>query len=178
VPALTEVADDELVRRIGAAGSSGDPGAEAEVCRRFYPRARLYGLWHLRQEDAAEDLAQQALLIVLEAVRNGSLASADRLGAFLFGVCRNLVLAFARGEQRAEVSYPIFEKEPFDTIDRLRLAGCFEGLVRREQQVLTMSFFEEQALEEVARALQLSTVNARVIRHRAIAKLRDCMGGK
>jgi hypothetical protein len=46
----------ELVSRI----ASRDPGArdaEAELCRRFAPRAQLYGRRHLRDADGARDLA-------------------------------------------------------------------------------------------------------------------------
>ncbi len=40
-----------------------------EMCRRMRPRIRLYGLRHLRSSSAADDLAQQVLLTVLEALR-------------------------------------------------------------------------------------------------------------
>jgi RNA polymerase sigma-70 factor (ECF subfamily) len=170
-----DLTDADLASRVTA----GDAGAEAELCRRFAPRVRLYGLRHLRDEDAAGDLAQQALMVVLEALRAGRLESPDRLPAFLFGACRNLVLSMRRGERRTLVEY---EGEPIVApaepgVDRHRLASCFDGLPRREQQLLSMSFHEERPIDEIAAALELTAVNARVIRHRAIARLRTCMEG-
>jgi RNA polymerase sigma-70 factor (ECF subfamily) len=54
--AMHEVApvpdDSELARRIVAAGTRHDAAAEAELCRRFAPRIRLYGLRHLRSDAA------------------------------------------------------------------------------------------------------------------------------
>ena len=47
-----ELSDAELVLQIG----SGDREAEAELIRRMAPRVRLYGLRHLRDEEAADDL--------------------------------------------------------------------------------------------------------------------------
>lgn len=54
------LADSELVQRI--ARSIDTRAAEAELCRRFAPRIRLYGLRHLRSEDRASDLVQGVLL--------------------------------------------------------------------------------------------------------------------
>ena len=60
----------DIVRRI----ASRDPGArdaEAELCRRFAPRAQLYGRRHLRSDERARDLAQAVMLAVIEAARAG-----------------------------------------------------------------------------------------------------------
>jgi DNA-directed RNA polymerase specialized sigma subunit len=40
-----------------------------------------------------------------------------------------------------------------------------------------MTFYDEQTGADVARFLGISEANVRVIRHRAIHLLRDCMGG-
>jgi RNA polymerase sigma-70 factor, ECF subfamily len=66
---IHELNDAELVGQIG----SGDSQAEAELFRRMAPRIRLYGLRHLRDEHAADDLTQQVLITTLEALRAGRL---------------------------------------------------------------------------------------------------------
>jgi hypothetical protein len=48
---VESLADAELVDRIARGADVRD--AEAELCRRFAPRIRLYGLRHLRSEDRA-----------------------------------------------------------------------------------------------------------------------------
>jgi len=58
-----ELKDADLVLRIG---SGSDLEAEAELFQRMAPRIRLYGLRHLRNAHAAEDLAQQVCLTTLE----------------------------------------------------------------------------------------------------------------
>jgi hypothetical protein len=50
--------DGDLARAIAARTGAAD-AAETELYRRFAPRVRLYGLRHLRDEDAARDLMQQ-----------------------------------------------------------------------------------------------------------------------
>jgi RNA polymerase sigma-70 factor (ECF subfamily) len=41
--------------------------------------------------------------------------------------------------------------------------------------VVVMSFFADKAADEVGAELALSAGNVRVIRHRAIGRLRECM---
>src|SRR6188768_3760557 len=83
----TEPTDADLARSI-ATGRAAD--AEALLCRRFVPRVELYGLKHLKSQAAAEDLAQQVMLKVLEALRAGRVDDAENLSSFIFGTCRHV----------------------------------------------------------------------------------------
>src|SRR5205809_6064606 len=91
--------DIELVRRIG---TGNDRDAEAELFRRMAPRIRLYGLRHLRDEHAADDLTQQVLITTLEALRAGRLREPEKLASFVLGTCRMTVLDQRRNAQRKE----------------------------------------------------------------------------
>ena len=93
-----ELDDAELVRQIGA----GDHAAEAELFRRMAPRIRLYGLRHLRDPHASEDLTQQVLITTLEALRAGRLREPEKLASFVLGTCRMTVLDLRRSTQRKE----------------------------------------------------------------------------
>ena len=61
--------------------------------------------------------------------------------------------------------------------DTGKLAACLEALAERERTVVVLTFFADKSGDEVARELGLTAGNVRVIRHRAIARLRGCMGG-
>jgi RNA polymerase sigma-70 factor (ECF subfamily) len=63
-------------------------------------------------------------------------------------------------------------------LDHGRVARCLDGLPERERTVLVMTFFDEQGSDEVAVALGLSAGNVRVIRHRGLGRLRDCVTGR
>src|SRR5262249_44685344 len=63
-----------------------------------------------------------------------------------------------------------------EALDERKLARCMEGLAERERSVLVLSFFADKPSEEVGRELGVTAQNARVIRHRALVRLRDCMG--
>jgi RNA polymerase sigma-70 factor (ECF subfamily) len=183
-PDDSDLDDASLARRIAAARPAADVGAEAELCRRLAPRVRLYGLKHLRDPHAAADLAQQVLLVALQRLRAGELREPERLAAFIFGICRMVVLELRRGVARRERLLRTYEADaaPADVADEprpdtTRLRDCLQRLAERERSVLMLSFFDEQPAQQVAAALGLSEGNVRVIRHRALQRLRDMMGG-
>ena len=174
-----ELNDADLVRQIAP---GNDRAAEAELFRRMAPRIRLYGLRHLRDEHAADDLTQQVLLTTLAAIREGRLREADKLVSFVLGTCRMMVLDLRRNTQRRErllrdygedVPMPSVTAAP--RLDHDALAGCVQKLPERERTVVVMTFFDEQTCVDISQFLGLSEANVRVIRHRAIHQLRDCM---
>ena len=175
-----ELDDVELVRRIGR---GSDREAEAELFHRMGPRVRLYGLRHLRDEQAAEDLTQQVLLTTLEALRAGRLREPEKLASFVLGTCRMTVRNLHSGAQRkerllAQFGADLLAPAPVSGphLDREQLARCVENLKERERSVVVMTFYDEQTGKDVASFLGVSEANVRVIRHRAIHQLRECMG--
>jgi len=173
------ISDAELVRQIGA----GDLDAEAELFRRMAPRIRLYGLRHLRDQHASDDLTQQVLITTLKALREGRLREPEKLASFVLGTCRMTVLDLRRGAQRkeklleqygADLLAPVQPSIPL--LDREQLTRCVENLSERDRTVVVMTFYDEATGPDVARFLGVSEANVRVIRHRAIRQLRDCMG--
>jgi RNA polymerase sigma-70 factor, ECF subfamily len=156
--------------------------AEAELFRRMAPRIRLYGLRHLRDESAASDLVQDAMITTLEALRAGRLHDPEKLASFILGICRMTVLELRRGSRRRARLLERFGEElpalasPEPRLDRQQLARCVRNLNERERTVIMMSYFDERTGPDVAGFLGLSEANVRVIRHRAVHNLRQCMG--
>jgi len=181
--ALAALDDGALARRVADAGASPDSAAEAELYRRLGRRVRLYGLRHLRDPNAAADLVQQVLLMTLERLREGKLREPDRIASFVLGTCRMTVLEMRRGARRREEllktwgdAAEAFESPEPLVLDPDRLAGCLEALSERERSVVVLSFFGDKQADEVGAELSISSGNVRVIRHRALARLRECMG--
>lgn len=168
----------------GATVTADQTAAEQTLLARLAPRVRLYGLRHLRDEQAAADLVQQVLLIVLESLRDGRVNDPEKLVSFVLGTCRMVVMDQRRGAQRRQ---KLLEKYPneFPTTEPARegpvdldvLERCLQGLAERELSVISMSYFEEQGSAVVGASLGLSEANVRVIRHRALGRLRNCMTG-
>jgi RNA polymerase sigma-70 factor (ECF subfamily) len=185
VPEDAETPDEAaLARRIAAAGAGLDSAAEAELYRRLAPRVRLYGLRHLRDPHAAHDLMQQVLLMTLERLRAGKLREPERIASFVLGMCRMVVLEIRRGTWRREtllqaygdMAEAVEAPEPL-ALDADKLAACLQALAERERMVVVLTFFADKSGDEVAKELGLSAGNVRVVRHRAVARLRQCMEG-
>jgi RNA polymerase sigma-70 factor (ECF subfamily) len=63
-------------------------------------------------------------------------------------------------------------------LDQERLSSCLDRLSERERSVVLMTFYEDKQADEVAALLALTAGNVRVIRHRALERLRDCVTGR
>ena len=169
----------DFVRRI----ASRDPSArdaEVALCRRFAPRAQLYGRKHFRDEERARDLAQTVMLAVIEAVRAGRVQDPALIDRFVLGTCRNVAFRMRDIDSRAE---PTDTKEleviafvpEIEPMDKGALTRCLSALDARWRTVVYLSFTEGKAAEEIASALETTPGNVRVLRHRAVAQLRRCL---
>jgi RNA polymerase sigma-70 factor (ECF subfamily) len=175
--------DGEIARQISAAGA-GAAEAEAELFRRFAPRVRLYGLRHLRDPAAADDLVQEVLMLTLERLRAGRVREPERLASFVLGTCRLVVRNLRRGRKRREALLDRFagafprqaEPDPL-LLDQGRLRECLDRLAPRERTVLVLTFFAEEPSSEIGARPSISSENVRTVRRRAFVRLRDCVVG-
>lgn len=177
--------DASLVRRIAGPGAGEDRQAEAELFRRFAPRVRFYGYRHLREEQAAADLVQQVMMMTLERLRSGKLRKPEMLASFVLGMCRMVVLDLRRTHVRRErllatfaADVPMADPSASPRLDHERLLRCLDRLPEREKSVLVMSFYDDRRAAQVAQELGVSEANVRVIRHRGLQRLRDCVTGQ
>ena len=181
---LAVVGDEVLARRI----ADGPPGAtdaeEAELYRRFAPRVRLFGRRHLRNDAAADDLAQDVLLLTIERLRAGEVRRVEDLGAFVLGTSRMMIRAERRTARRRDALTSRFapprEAAPPSSLawlDTPRVAACLRALGERDRLVVLQTFYAEREASHIAADLGVSPGAVRVIRHRAVARLRDCVMG-
>ena len=177
---LIGVTDADLARAIAARSDTAD-AAESELYRRFAPRVRLYGLRHLRDEDAARDLVQQVLLLTIEKLRKGAVRDMDMIGSFVLGTCRLHAVNLKRRDRRREAlleAFPPGQLSVTDTapvIDEQELEGCLSTLSERERTVVLLTFYGDRSSRDIAQTLGISEGNVRVIRSRAVDRLRACM---
>lgn len=182
---VRDLPDAELARRIAAAPPGEAREAEGELARRFGPRVRLYGLRHLRDASAAQDLVQEVLVTTIEALRAGRVQDPERLASFVLGTCRVTVAGWRRSAQRrarllvefGDALAPLPEPAPAPPPEGARLAECLRRLRGRARTVIVLTFYAERSSEEIARELGTSPGNVRVLRHRALARPHECLGG-
>jgi RNA polymerase sigma-70 factor (ECF subfamily) len=170
--------DADLARRIAA----GDTEAEAPFCRRFAPRIRLFGLKRLRSEAAAADLVQDVLIMALQKLRAGAVREPERIASFMLGTARQMMLDSLRNSGRRERILNEFladlvpvDEPAVEAPNEARLQPCLQALPERERAVLVMTFYDDCPADALGAQLGLSPGNVRVIRHRGLQHLRDCL---
>jgi len=137
---------------------------------------------HLRDDAAADDLAQQVLLVTIEKLRAGEVRHAEEIGSFILGTSRMLAGSTARKARRresltAQFHAPALYAEPdVATDDIAAVERCLHALAERDRRVLVLTFYAEKTSPEIAAELGVTGTVVRVARHRALERLRDCVG--
>jgi len=140
----------------------------------------------LGDEHAAADLVQEVLVTVLKALRAGRVREPEEIGSFMLGTCRLIVTNQKRGGRRHAEIIETFGDVLAGTVaplasadtDLEKLRGCVERLAERDRTVVISTFYAEQSAAEIARALETTEGNVRVMRHRALARLQACVESK
>jgi RNA polymerase sigma-70 factor (ECF subfamily) len=178
---LSECGDGDVARAVAA--TSGDAAAaESELYRRFAPRVRMFGLKHLCDRAAADDLAQQVMLVVITRLRAGEVREPDQIASFVLGTSRMIATGQQRGERRrsaiiarVELRHEAVEMEHDLALDSVRIAPCLQALRERERTVLLLTYYADKSAAEIAAAIGTTAGAVRVARHRALASMRNCI---
>jgi RNA polymerase sigma-70 factor (ECF subfamily) len=165
----------------------GDRSAAARLCARFAPVVRAFARRRVVTTDAVDEFTQDVMLVLVEALRARRLEQPERLPGFVLGICRNLARDRARQRERreelvaeyaAELRGIVPEVPAQATYEIMHLEDCLSRLSARAREVVRLSYAEALEHAEIARALTLSESNARVLRHRSLQALRECMASR
>ncbi|HTM02378.1 MAG TPA: sigma-70 family RNA polymerase sigma factor [Vicinamibacterales bacterium] len=183
-PTLEANSDESLACRIAEGPPGSTDAEEAELYRRFAPRVRLYGRCHLRNEAASDDLVQEVLLLTIERLRAGEVRRPEQIGSFILGTSRTMIQAGRRTTRRREQLSARFGlgKEEVTSLsdaalDGPRVAACLGALAERDRLVVMLTFYADAEAPRIANDLGVTSGAVRAIRHRAMARLRDCVLG-
>lgn len=183
--AVTAASGGSTLAPLVAAAVAGDRRAEADLCRKLAPAVRTF--WRRRLRGAeVEELAQEVILRFVQALRAGAVAEPERVGGFVLGICRNLARERTRlAERRAELwtqygdALASLEDEPALAHYQLaQLEDCLSQMTQRSRDVIRYAFVDGHTAAEIGQRLAMSEGNVRVVRHRALEALRDCMSQK
>jgi RNA polymerase sigma-70 factor (ECF subfamily) len=165
-----------------------DPGALAEeLSRRFRERLRYFAARRLADRQAAEDVAQEVLRRVLEALQAKRVENPAALPAFLFQTARHVCMQWGRSEGRKARAFTRLrsgEEDPggdplaglITQEQREKVREAFEQLGPSDREVLRLSYMETLGAEEIGTQLKLTAGAVRVRRHRAVRKLAELLG--
>ena len=160
-----------------------DPDTEQHFAKYFGELLSLKLRSRLRSQALVEDARQETFKRVLTTLKEkGGLASAESLGAFVNGVCNNVLFEFYRAGSRvqplaedhdeADHGNPGAEAGLMAADERGRVARALAGLPQKDKDILRWLFFEERDKDEICRALNVDRDYLRVLVHRAKAQFR------
>lgn len=87
----------------------------AHLTERFWMRLRMFAVRRLRDRNAAEDVAQETIRRVLEALPDQRIRNLDALPAFVFQTARNICLHEARSARREGAALFLFGRNQATT---------------------------------------------------------------
>jgi RNA polymerase sigma-70 factor, ECF subfamily len=163
---------------------------ERELVSRFWERLRMFAVRRLGDAALAEDLAQEVLRRVSEALREGRVENVDALPAFVFQTATHLCLHHYRSRSRearalarmssggrepgAEEPDPLAGLVSDET--RAAVRQALETLPPPDRDLLHRIYFDHEDTAELASRLGISVGAVRVRKHRALARLAELLG--
>ena len=177
--ALNDDADrwPSLVRRVGL----GDADAEAELAREFHPRVLTAASVRLHGSDAANDIAQETMAAVLQALRAGTLREPAKLPGFVLGIARNLINNYCRLEARGRGVVEAVDELPeraapadveggaaFDEERRALVREALACVKPTDRRIVMLTLVEGMSPREIAPIVGLAPEAVRTRKTRAV----------
>ena len=173
---------EELIQLVKAVATNADRQAFAVLFKHFAPRLVTWLVRGGTSVAGAEELAQEAMVIVW---RKAATFDPERAGVstWVFTIARNLRIdRHRRGAEPADPGLPEIDEDadpapgPDETLDarqrERRVRAALRRLPPEQARVLHLSYFAEEPHAEIARELRLplGTVKSRI--RLAVANLR------
>lgn len=171
---------NELVERI----ARGDRDAESQLVERY--SAGLWAFfgarWHAHGAVAIEDLVQDTLQLVLEALRNGRLKDPNKITSWIIGVARNVANNARRKEGHRDhdalrendlidVSPPRWMAE-HSRFTSATVHSVLNKLRRKHREILVAYYVDELERDQICQLYELTPAELSRLLYRAKAALR------
>jgi RNA polymerase sigma-70 factor, ECF subfamily len=126
-----------------------------------------------------DDIVQEALMRFMLAARAEKIHNPEAAGAFLNGICRNVVSEYRRRNMRDEPMPEVVPEPPGKSIPdselfelRQAITAGMEQLSERDRRVLRAFYLEEKSKEEILKQTGMTDENFRVVLCRAKERFR------
>lgn len=153
-----------------------------ELYRVFSRGIRFYLCRQLNSQDL-DDKIHDAFVIVVQAIRRGELREPERLMGFVRTVVRRQVAGYIdeavttrrrHADLEPTLPFPDSRSNPEQaaiTKQRAELADTvLQGVSRRDREILTRFYLQEQTQEQICRQMHLSDTQFRLLKSRAKAR--------
>lgn len=161
--------------------------AEDQLVSHYWERVRLFALRRVGDAAAAEDVAQEVLRRVTDALRAGRVDDHAALPGYVFKTALYVCLHHARSagrEARALEQFDVASSPaPDDALARLikaerraTVALALQRLESQDRELLHSFYFQQLDTAEIAQRLGVTSEALRVRKHRALRRLAEALG--
>jgi RNA polymerase sigma-70 factor (ECF subfamily) len=126
-----------------------------------------------------EDIVQETLTRYVTATQEGKIRNSAAGGAFVYGICRNVISEYRRRNLREEPMPEVAPEPAPKTLPeadlfelRQAVAAGLEQLSERDRRILRAFYLEEKSKEEILKQTGLTEENFRVVLCRAKERFR------
>ena len=178
---------DSLLEKI----KLGDRQAEQTLVDKYYNTLRLILVHRSADHELANDLTQEAFIVVLNKARKGEINDPSAIGAFIRNVGVNLLIANYRKENRhktdtsedieiqvTDSAQHIQDKLNSEEVGKLVMQMVKELPTDRDRDLLLRYFVYGHEKREVCDALDLSNAHFDRVLHRARSRLKQILQHK
>jgi RNA polymerase sigma-70 factor (ECF subfamily) len=163
------------------------PSIEDDLASRYWDRVRLFAARRVRDAAAAEDVAQEVLRRVTEALREGRVNDPAALPGYVFKTALFVCLHHGRSAGREARALDRAARATPPAIDdaltvmiaaerRATVRLALERLTPEDRDLLRLVYFEQLATADVAQRLGVTPEALRVRKHRALKRLAQALG--
>ena len=164
---------------------SGDKQAESELVRTYWRGVKFIVLKQCGEPHLAEDITQDALIVVIQKIRQRQLNDPDALSSYIRQTALNLLIAHRRKEVRrqTDINNDIVINEAdktqslVDFVDANQILEKVKALLlelptERDRELLRRYFILDQDKQQIAQALQLNADQFDKVLYRAKDRLK------
>jgi len=170
---------------------SGRAPDESALAARFWDRIRLFAARRVRDAALAEDVAQETLRRVVDALRGGRVENLEALPSFVFQTARHICLQHHRSGGREARALAGLERAAYDVPavpdalaalvgeeQRRVVRQALDELDESDRGLLRMLYYEQLETTEAAERLGITPGALRVRKHRALLRLSRQLGAR
>lgn len=133
----------------------------------------------------ADDLVQESIMRLLRAEQRNSIRNTDELGAFLNGICRNVILEYRRRTRREpilEPDTPLPDPGVRPEAENLEIRQAIDNglteLAERDRMILRCLYLEGKEKDDICREWGMTDAQFRVVLFRARERFRRVYGNE
>ncbi|TND10621.1 MAG: sigma-70 family RNA polymerase sigma factor [Bacteroidetes bacterium] len=174
-------AEEELISGL----KRGDDEAFRKVYVLHFNMIRYLVIKNSGQEEDADDVFQDALVVLFEKLNSADFVLTSSLKTFLYSVCRNLWLKrLGKNKREAFTDFEDFdlaaaeEEESEKTEEKAKLRRHLQSLGEQCRKVLTLFYYFKKSMEEIAADLGYTNAdNAKNQKYKCLQRLKVAYAG-